>query len=113
MCTLLPVRSLLFEACASGQVLAFGLQVHAGSQYCIPWLCRYGPCEASALKERMKRAVALLGEQEVHAILEEQGKIEVSNYLHMAGSGFQSSPGHCWHHEGLLLGSEASSKYVR
>lgn len=39
---------------------------------------RYGPCEASALKERMKRAVALLGEQDVEKLLEEQGKIEAS-----------------------------------
>ena len=36
----------------------------------------YGPCEASALKQRMKRAVASLGAQEVESILEEEGKIE-------------------------------------
>jgi hypothetical protein len=40
--------------------------------------CRYGPCEAEALKERMKRAVALLGEEEVQSIMEQEGKIEVS-----------------------------------
>jgi molecular chaperone Hsp33 len=39
---------------------------------------RYGPCEADALKVRMKRAVAALGPQEVKAIIEEQGKIEVT-----------------------------------
>lgn len=38
---------------------------------------RYGPCEAAALQERMKRAVALLGEDEVKAILETEGRIEV------------------------------------
>ena len=38
---------------------------------------RYGPCEATALQERMKRAVALLGEAEVKAILEKEGRIEV------------------------------------
>ena len=38
---------------------------------------RYGPCEATALKDRMKQAVALLGEKDVEKLLEEQGKIEV------------------------------------
>lgn len=38
---------------------------------------QYGPCEAEALKERMKRAVALLGEQEVQQVLKTEGKIEV------------------------------------
>lgn len=37
---------------------------------------RYGPCEAAALQERMKRAVALLGEEEVRTILEKEGRIE-------------------------------------
>ena len=40
--------------------------------------CRYGPCEAEALKERMKRAVALLGEKEVQSLMEKEGKIEVN-----------------------------------
>ena len=39
--------------------------------------CRYGPCEAESLKERMKRAVALLGQEEVQGIIEQEGKIEV------------------------------------
>lgn len=39
--------------------------------------CRYGPCEPEALKERMKRAVALLGANEVQEILRKEGKIEV------------------------------------
>ncbi|CAL8468269.1 g7809 [Coccomyxa elongata] len=39
---------------------------------------RYGPCEPEALKERMKRAVALLGPNEVQEILRKEGKIEVS-----------------------------------
>ena len=39
--------------------------------------CSYGPCEAESLKERMKRAVALLGEEEVQSIMEQEGKIEV------------------------------------
>lgn len=38
----------------------------------------YGPCEASALKYRMKKAVALLGEVEVEKLLQEEGKIEVT-----------------------------------
>ena len=40
--------------------------------------CRYGPCEAADLQHRMKRAVALLGPQEVKTILETEGKIEVT-----------------------------------
>ena len=44
----------------------------------VSWmLCRYGPCEPEALKERMKRAVALLGPAEVQDILAQQGKIAV------------------------------------
>eukprot|EP00891_Asterochloris_glomerata_P009132 jgi/Astpho2/9132/e_gw1.00134.7.1_t len=39
---------------------------------------RYGPCEAADLQHRMKRAVALLGPQEVKTILETEGKIEVT-----------------------------------
>jgi len=39
--------------------------------------CRYGPCEAESLKERMKRAVALLGPEEVQEIVRKEGKIEV------------------------------------
>ncbi|EFN52293.1 hypothetical protein CHLNCDRAFT_58899 [Chlorella variabilis] len=38
---------------------------------------RYGPCEPSDLQDRMRSAVALLGESEVRAIVAEQGKIEV------------------------------------
>ena len=38
---------------------------------------RYGPCEADSLKERMKRAVALLGPTEVQSIMRQEGKIEV------------------------------------
>ena len=44
---------------------------------CSAHACRYGPCEQQSLKERMKRAVALLGEQEVHSIMRQEGKIEV------------------------------------
>ena len=40
--------------------------------------CRYGPCEIADLQERMKRAVALLGEEEVKNIMRDEGKIEVS-----------------------------------
>lgn len=39
---------------------------------------RFGPCDAAELKQRMKRAVASLGAAEVKAIIEEQGKIEVT-----------------------------------
>ena len=39
---------------------------------------RFGPCDAEDLKGRMKRAVASLGPAEVRAIMEEQGKIEVT-----------------------------------
>ncbi|KAL0021890.1 hypothetical protein WJX77_012153 [Trebouxia sp. C0004] len=42
-------------------------------------LCpRYGPCEIGDLQDRMKRAVALLGPQEVNNIMQEEGKIEVT-----------------------------------
>lgn len=37
----------------------------------------YGPCEAEALKKRMMRAVASLGEAEVRDIMATEGKIEV------------------------------------
>jgi len=39
---------------------------------------KFGPCEADALKQRMKRAVASLGPKEIKSIVEEQGKIEVT-----------------------------------
>lgn len=42
--------------------------------------CRYGPCEIADLQERMKRAVALLGEEEVKNIMRDEGKIEVGSY---------------------------------
>ncbi|KAL4448453.1 hypothetical protein ABPG75_005672 [Micractinium tetrahymenae] len=38
---------------------------------------RFGPCEPADLQDRMKSAVALLGEDEVRSIMREQGKIEV------------------------------------
>ena len=38
----------------------------------------YGPCEASALQNRMRSAVAALGEAEVRSILDEQGCVEVT-----------------------------------
>jgi len=38
---------------------------------------RYGPCEIGDLQDRMKRAVALLGPEEVKNIMREEGKIEV------------------------------------
>ena len=41
----------------------------------------YGPCEASALQQRMKRAVALLGANEIEKLLEEEGKIEVCPHI--------------------------------
>ncbi|KAA6421714.1 MAG: hypothetical protein FRX49_08325 [Trebouxia sp. A1-2] len=42
-------------------------------------LCpRYGPCEIGDLQDRMKRAVALLGPEEVKNIMREEGKIEVT-----------------------------------
>ena len=44
-------------------------------------LGRYGPCEMSDLQERMKRAVALLGEEEVKKIMREEGKIEVNLWV--------------------------------
>ncbi|MCO5564128.1 hypothetical protein L7F22_017784 [Adiantum nelumboides] len=38
---------------------------------------RYGPCDVSELKERMLRAVALLGPSDVQKLLDEQGHVEV------------------------------------
>ena len=57
----------LSHACLSGRVVNM-LWVHPGM----------GPCEADSLKERMKRAVALLGPTEVQSIMRQEGKIEVS-----------------------------------
>lgn len=39
---------------------------------------RYGPCDAEALKGRMMRAVASLGDKEVKDIMAKEGKIEVT-----------------------------------
>lgn len=47
------------------------------SKLCVHVGCRYGPCEIADLQERMKRAVALLGEEEVKNIMRDEGKIEV------------------------------------
>lgn len=55
-------------------------------------LCRYGPCDISDLQDRMKRAVALLGEEEVKNIMQDEGKIEVG-YVSEAGAHW--SVGHC------------------
>ena len=67
-----------------------------------PWLCRlprrYGPCEPADLQDRMRSAVALLGEQEVRTIIEEQGKIEVGVRV---GYG-QSASGWGW--DGRVVG---------
>uniref|UniRef100_A0A7S0S3N7 Uncharacterized protein n=1 Tax=Chlamydomonas leiostraca TaxID=1034604 RepID=A0A7S0S3N7_9CHLO len=52
-----------------------GLGVSPGAQSLTP---AYGPCESEALKQRMIRAVASLGANEVRSIVEEQGKIEVT-----------------------------------
>ena len=38
----------------------------------------YGPCDAEELRERMRRAIATLGEGEARAILEEQGRVEMT-----------------------------------
>lgn len=38
---------------------------------------KFGPCDPEDLKQRMKRAVALLGAEEVKDIMEKEGKIEV------------------------------------
>eukprot|EP00877_Chromochloris_zofingiensis_P014061 jgi/Chrzof1/8909/Cz03g28230.t1 len=51
-----------------------GLGVSPAPQTMLP---RYGPCEPEALKQRMMRAVASLGADEVRSIMQEQGKVEV------------------------------------
>eukprot|EP00983_Pelagomonas_calceolata_P063805 1147865-Pelagomonas_calceolata.AAC.11 len=52
-----------------------GLGTAPGSTTLVP---RYGPCEEESLKERMMRAVAMLGEAEVADIQAQEGKIEVT-----------------------------------
>lgn len=37
----------------------------------------YGPCDPESLKQRMMRAVASLGKDEIRSIMEDEGKIEV------------------------------------
>ncbi|EIE19291.1 heat shock protein 33, partial [Coccomyxa subellipsoidea C-169] len=72
------VTDLLHEGASPRDIadrLLSGLGVSDGGPAIQP---RYGPCEAESLKERMKRAVALLGPKEVQEILATQGKIEVS-----------------------------------
>lgn len=61
-------------------LLPHSLSRHPSSAPCAPIVpaCRYGPCEPADLQDRMRSAVALLGEQEVRGIMEEQGKIEVT-----------------------------------
>jgi molecular chaperone Hsp33 len=39
---------------------------------------KYGPCDEEGLRERMMRAVAMLGEKEVRDIMRTEGKIEVT-----------------------------------
>lgn len=62
--------------------------------------CRYGPCEIADLQERMKRAVALLGEEEVKNIMRDEGKIEVGSNAQpcfcLLCKGFWSAP--CFQH---------------
>ena len=38
----------------------------------------YGPCEPNDLRERMLRAVASLGKEEVDKILAEDGQVEIT-----------------------------------
>lgn len=52
-----------------------GLGTAPGSSTITP---RFGPCEGQGLKERMMRAVAMLGEAEVSDIQAQEGKIEVT-----------------------------------
>ena len=54
-------------------------KAHVYNISCAVMLClvRYGPCENGELQERMKRAVALLGREEVQNIMRDEGKIEV------------------------------------
>lgn len=50
----------------------------AGPQSADTIVPRYGPCESSALRDRMLRAVASLGADEVRSIVAEQGHVEVT-----------------------------------
>jgi molecular chaperone Hsp33 len=50
----------------------------AGAQSADAIVPRYGPCESSALRDRMLRAVASLGVEEVRSIVREQGHVEVT-----------------------------------
>lgn len=71
------VTDLLHEGLSAKDItekLLHGLGVSENSFSMEP---SYGPCEAVALQQRMKRAVALLGPEEIDKLLEEEGKIEV------------------------------------
>lgn len=58
---------------------------------------RYGPCEIGDLQDRMKRAVALLGPEEVKNIMREEGKIEVIlQGLHSNSSAGSPKPALPW-----------------
>ena len=65
----------LYKAAGNGHLLG-GVSTFSHSADCCCW-GRYGPCDRAELRERMKRVVALLGEDEVNRILEQEGKIEV------------------------------------
>eukprot|EP00892_Ulva_mutabilis_P009249 jgi/Ulvmu1/6697/UM030_0028.1 len=58
------------------EVLLEGIGVDA--QHVSTMTPAYGPCDKEGLQERMKRAVAALGDGEAAKLMEEQGKIEVT-----------------------------------
>ncbi|MEW5300095.1 MAG: hypothetical protein WDW36_003050 [Sanguina aurantia] len=57
------------------EMILSNIGVSPGAQAMVP---RYGPCNDAELKERMMRAVASLGKDEVQDIMRTEGKIEVS-----------------------------------
>lgn len=89
----------------------------AGAESRLDNVCRYGPCERDDLEQRMKRAVAALGQEEVADIVKKEGKIEVRR-LHVARDSYTYSTSHSWACHSLRLNARCIqgfdlSTYVR
>ena len=73
-----PVTAMLAEGLGPREVTARLLEGLGAGDEGFSLEPSYGPCDAEELRARMRRAVATLGEGEARAILEEQGRVEMT-----------------------------------
>ncbi len=73
-----PVTAMLAEGLGPREVTARLLEGLGAGDEGFSLEPSYGPCDAEELRERMRRAIATLGEGEARAILEEQGRVEMT-----------------------------------